>query len=323
MYKCTRLWRRLGDIFAFPFFPLKFILVVISSSLNKSLVIVHRKFPAEHAVAQANCWTSLLMTNSQFPGTISFGDDVNDGGVCRAGYQYGVVCHCEVQGRGDGVFIQVGQSCWHGLVPRVLLNFFWLSGNRSVGVGTPWQFSLSNNWIALSGCLFCWVSWTTSFAGTDVGLGVWSCLRYSLRPLIHCGGVSISSRILFTSRLVSAWVLWMLFSFWQQWTSFTKGVHHTSILDLESFTFLAFSHADRSSCLSLKTSTDSVWDPQLDLFSSLLSTNCLRCLTGHLWGLLCSTVSWLALLLPFLFPLHLGREFSVIYHQPVKKKNVY
>lgn len=74
MYKCTRLWGRLGDIFAFPFFPLKFILVVISSSLNKSLVIVHRKFPAEHVVAQANCWTSLLMTNSQFPGTISFGD---------------------------------------------------------------------------------------------------------------------------------------------------------------------------------------------------------------------------------------------------------
>lgn len=162
-----------------------------------------------------------------------------------------------------------------------------LSVNRSVGVETPWQFSLLNNWIALSGCLFCWVSWTTSFAGTDVCLGVWSCLRHSLRPLISCGGVSISSRILFTFRLVSALVLWMLFSFWQHWTSFTKGVHHTSILDLESFTFLAFSHADRSSCSSLKTSTDSVWDPQLDLFSSLLSTNCSKMST---WSLVRSAV---------------------------------
>lgn len=125
-YKCTRLWRRLGDIFAFPFFPLTFILVIISSSLNKSLVIDHRKF----TVPWDNIFRRLY---------------VNDGGVCRAGYQDGIVCHCNVQRRGDGIFIQVGQSSWHGLVTTFLLSFFWSSGNRSAGVGTPWQFSLSNN----------------------------------------------------------------------------------------------------------------------------------------------------------------------------------
>lgn len=125
-YKCTRLWRRLGDIFAFPFFPLKFILVIISSSLNKSLVIDHRKF----TVPWDNIFRRLY---------------VNDSCVCRAGYQDGVVCHCKVQRR-RGWNFHPGRSvqlAWtgHYIPPQFLLVF-----RKQVSRGrNSLAFSLSNN----------------------------------------------------------------------------------------------------------------------------------------------------------------------------------
>lgn len=72
--KWTRLCFLFGDILLFPLFAMKFIFWLVSSSLNKTFVMVRKKFPAEYASILAFCWIALLKTNSHSPRTISLGE---------------------------------------------------------------------------------------------------------------------------------------------------------------------------------------------------------------------------------------------------------